>query len=76
MSRAFTGVLLTYRVRKSLSNGIRRVLFAWFAPIRQKFVYQYLNLGSLIKRRRAISSVCPEMRLTQFYISRLPLGRF
>ena len=76
MSRAFTGVLLSYRVRKSLSNGIRRDLFAWFAPIRQKFVYQYPNLGSLAKRRRAISFMRPETCLTLFNISRLPLGRF
>ena len=76
MSRAFTGVLLSYRVRKSLSNGIRRDLFAWFAPIRQKFVYQYLNHGSLAQRRRATFLMRLEMRLTQLNISWLPLGRF
>ena len=76
MIQAWIGVDRRYRVRKSLLNRTRRDLLAWFAPIRQKFVYQYPNLGSLAKRRRAISLVRPEMRLTQFNIFWLPLGRF
>lgn len=76
MTLAWIGVDRCYRVRKSLSNRTRRDLFAWFAPIRQKFVYQHPNHGSLAKRRRAISLVRPEMRLTQFNITWLPLSQF